>query len=193
MRLALEQLLSSDDRFALDLVVQDGEGLFEALPSREIDVAVVGWVMAKGDGRFVLDRLREMGHPLRVVVYTGAANPRIPGEVMSLGGAAFCAKTERPQHLLDVLAAVAAGRMVFPFIDIRNLTDDGLPDLTRRERDLLEALASGGTNAQLATQFGVSINTVKFHLGNLYDKLGVRSRAQAVALFLEHNPPCRAD
>ena len=133
------------------------------------------------DGRYVLEQLRAAHESLRVVVYTGVANPRVPAEVMSLGGAAFCAKTERPEHLLEVLEAVAKGRMVFPFMDVRNLLDDGLPELTERERDLLIALASGGTNAQLADQLGVSVNTVKFHLGNLYEKLNVNNRTQAVA------------
>ena len=46
------------------------------------------------------------------------------------------------------------------------------------------ALSGCRTNGQIAKEYGVSVNTVKFHLKNLYDKLAVRNRAQAVALYL---------
>ncbi|MFO1123915.1 MAG: helix-turn-helix transcriptional regulator [Methylocystis sp.] len=84
-----------------------------------------------------------------------------------------------------MLAAVAASDMVFPFVDIRKMRSDPLENLTLRERSLLSALGSGHTNSQLAKDFGVSINTIKFHLRNLFEKLEVRNRAQAIALFLE--------
>ena len=89
------------------------------------------------------------------------------------------------ERLLDVLASVAAGDMVFPFVDIRKMRSDPLENLTLRERSLLSALGSGHTNSQLAKDFGVSINTIKFHLRNLFEKLDVRNRSQAIALFLE--------
>lgn len=84
-----------------------------------------------------------------------------------------------------MLASVAAGDMVFPFVDIRKMRSDPLENLTLRERSLLSALGSGHTNSQLAKDFGVSINTIKFHLRNLFEKLDVRNRSQAIALFLE--------
>jgi len=104
---------------------------------------------------------------------------------LQLGGAGFVSKRAPPERLLDVLAAVAAGDMVFPFVDIRKMRSDPLENLTLRERSLLSALGSGHTNSQLAKDFGVSINTIKFHLRNLFEKLEVRNRAQAIALFLE--------
>ena len=54
------------------------------------------------------------------------------------------------------------------------------------ELELLAELGSGRTNAELARNLGVSVNTVKFHLRNLFDKLAVRSRAQAVQLWHEN-------
>ncbi|MEM7045875.1 MAG: LuxR C-terminal-related transcriptional regulator, partial [Pseudomonadota bacterium] len=60
---------------------------------------------------------------------------------------------------------------------------DPIETLTARERDLLERLATGLSNKALAQDLGVSINTVKFHLRNLYEKLSVASRTQAIALY----------
>jgi len=65
----------------------------------------------------------------------------------------------------------------------------GLDTLTKRERDLLASLAHGHTNAQIAKSLNISLNTVKFHLKNLYEKLSVNNRAQAVARYLAGGEP----
>ena len=83
---------------------------------------------------------------------------------MSLGAAAYCSKRRPPAELIETIADVGAGRMLFPFIDVTTLADDPLSGLTRRERELLAGLSHGRTNAQLAEDLGISINTVKFHL-----------------------------
>jgi two-component system nitrate/nitrite response regulator NarP len=80
---------------------------------------------------------------------------------------------------------VAAGKMVFPFIDVRGLQSDPIQQLTRREKALLEALANGLANKDLAREFDISTNTVKYHLSNLFEKLGVTSRTQAVAYYFK--------
>lgn len=74
--------------------------------------------------------------------------------------------------------------MVFPFMNVDAPMTEGMDALTPRERDLLSALADGQTNSQIAHDLEISLNTVKFHLKNLYEKLGVNNRAQAVARFL---------
>jgi DNA-binding NarL/FixJ family response regulator len=61
-----------------------------------------------------------------------------------------------------------------------------MPDLTRREGQVLELLAAGLTNAQIAKRLNVSANTVASHLKNLYSKLQVASRSQAVAFAMTH-------
>jgi two-component system nitrate/nitrite response regulator NarP len=75
--------------------------------------------------------------------------------------------------------------MVFPFIDVRGLQSDPIQQLTRREKALLEALANGLANKDLAREFDISTNTVKYHLSNLFEKLGVTSRTQAVAYYFK--------
>ena len=91
---------------------------------------------------------------------------------------------DQTEVLLDTIAAVAAGRMVFPYIDVRKIYDNPLTTLTRRELEVLSDLAAGRTNKQIARDLGVSLNTVKFHVRNLFQKLGVNSRGQAIALYL---------
>ena len=79
--------------------------------------------------------------------------------------------------------------MVFPFIDIRDLQADPIQSLSRKERVMLEALSKGLTNRELSKELGITTNTVKFHLSNLYEKLAVRNRAQAIAFYYSSRLP----
>ena len=180
----LKQIIARDARFRLATAVPDGRRFVAEVKRRRFDVAVIGWEMPGADGRAVLKALRELGSAPPVIVYTGAVDPSIPQQVMALGGAGFVSKSEPPAVLINTLAEVAAGRMVFPFVDVRLLNREPADVLTRREAEILAALGSGISNRDLAERFGISAHTVKFHLKNIYAKLNVTNRAQAVAVFL---------
>ena len=181
---ALKQLLSEDSRFQLLHVASSCEEFLLNTDETPIDVGVIGWIIGPCDGRIILDHINALENPARIVVYTGDEDKMVPSQVMAHGGAAFVSKKEQPEVLLDTIAAVAAGRMLFPFIDVRKIYDNPLTTLTRRELEVLADLASGRTNKQIARDLGVSLNTVKFHVRNLYQKLGVTSRSQAISLYL---------
>jgi two-component system nitrate/nitrite response regulator NarP len=184
MRAALKQLLSEDSRFALVHVASACEEFLNNIEKAPVDVGVIGWIIGPCDGRYVLDHMDASDNPPRIVVYTGDENPNTPSLVMAHGGAGFVAKSEQPGVLLDTIASVAAGRMVFPYMDVRAINQNPLSTLTRRELEVLSDLASGRTNKQIARDHGVSLNTVKFHVRNLFQKLGVNSRSQAIAMYL---------
>ncbi|MEM6732356.1 MAG: response regulator transcription factor, partial [Myxococcota bacterium] len=161
LRIALEQLFNSDARFDLVSAASNGEEFVEHVERERPDVGVVGWVMPRCDGARVLERLRSSASTSRIVVYTGDPDPYVPKQVKALGGAGFCSKSVSPETLVETVLAVAAGRSVFPFVDVSALEDDPMATLTGRERDLLAALSSGRTNAELGVELGVSVNTVK--------------------------------
>lgn len=181
---ALSHLLSADRRFELVHVASDCEGFMRNIEQEAVDVGVIGWIFGTCDGRYILDHLAALEKAPRVVVYTGDENRMVPAQVMAHGGAAFVSKSEQPPVLLDTIATVASGRMVFPFIDVRTIYENPLATLTRRELEVLADLASGRTNKQIARDLGVSLNTIKFHVRNLFQKLGVNSRSQAIAMYL---------
>ncbi len=182
----LSHLFENDDRFSLLATATDGERFMEAVVRLNFDVGIIGWDMPYMEGRAVLQAVRqlEQNPPPRIIVYTGNLSPRIPRLVMQLGGAGFCSKQEAPERLVETVLAAAEGRMVFPFMDMSSADADPLGGLTAREQELLDSLTQGRTNAQIAGDLGISLNTVKFHLKNLYGKLNVRNRAQAVARYL---------
>lgn len=180
----LRALLEADGRFNVVAVAADGERFMTAVDRLSFDVGVVGWEMPYISGASVLKLLRERERTPRIVVYTGAQDLDVPRQAMALGAAGFCHKSDPPERLVQTLVAVARGDMSFPYIDVRRLELNPLAGLTDRERELLAALAQGMTNRQLAAEFDISLNTVKFHLKNLYGKLGVDNRAQAVAKYM---------
>lgn len=181
---ALKHLLSEDGRFELTFVASNCEDFLANIEANPIEVGVIGWIIGPCDGRYILDHLNAQENAPRIIVYTGDANKIVPSQVMTHGGAAFVSKSEQPGVLLDTIAAVAAGRMVFPYIDVRSIYDNPLSTLTRREMEVLADLASGRTNKQIARDLGISLNTIKFHVRNLFQKLGVNSRGQAISMYL---------
>ncbi len=180
----LSKIFEDDQRFSIIATAADGERFMEAVERLSFDVAVIGWEMPFMSGRDVLNALKGRENPPRVIVHTGSSKPGVARQVLQLGGAGYCSKQESPQILVDTVFSVSEGRMVFPFMNMDSAPTDALDSLTPRERDLISSLSSGQTNAQIAKEHSISLNTVKFHLKNLYEKLGVNNRAQAVARFL---------
>jgi two-component system nitrate/nitrite response regulator NarP len=181
---ALKQIFSEDGRFRLVHVASGCEEFLGNAAREQIDVGVIGWIIGPCDGRFILDHINALENSPRIIVYTGHDSDAVPAQVMAHGGAAFVSKSEQAAALLDTIEAVAQGRMVFPYIDVRKIYDNPLATLTRRELEVLSDLAAGRTNKQMARDQDVSLNTIKFHVRNLFQKLGVNSRSQAIAMYL---------
>ena len=185
VRAGLQHLFENDERFDLVTVCNDGKTFLASLDDQPLDVAISGWVIEPGRGKYILDQLRGRPDAPRVIIYTGADDENIPVLAMAHGAAAFVSKREETEYLLDTAASVAAGHMVFPFVDVRRLHLNPLTTLTHREMEVLAAAATGQTTKDIAAAQGVTANTVKFHLRNVYEKLGVSNRSQAIAIYLK--------
>ena len=184
VRAGLENFVVKDGRFTIVGLYATGAALLSAMTLVPCQIAIVGWAMPDMEASEILAEVKRQKWPTRVVIYTGENSPDILRRAVKGGAWGFVSKTEDPSVLLDTVAAVARGRLSLPYIDIELLNYDPLGTLTTRERELLAALANGWTNLQIASRTGITRNTVKYHLKNLYDKLGVSNRAMAVALYL---------
>lgn len=186
---ALSELFERDKRFTLVATSKTAEGFLESCLRVPVDIGIIDWTIPQLGAERLLSILRDRPDAPRVIVYSGSADPDVPRRAMAAGAAAFLSRDAPEQQLLDVAASVAAGRMVFPFMDVRSLKRDPRDSLTEREKTLLAALAKGRTNTELAAELDISINTVKFHLRNLYEKLGLNNRSQAIAFFYANAAP----
>ncbi len=184
VRAGLKDFITRDARFDVSGSVATGAEFLKLTEAQAADIAIIGWALPDMSGAEVLSTLKRRHAATRVIVYTGEPGKDVLRQSVRLGAWGFISKSDEPSVLLDAVAAVARGRMSLPYVDLQTLTRDPLGELTARERELLVALANGWTNLQIASRIGISRNTVKYHLKNLYDKLGVSNRAMAVALYM---------
>ena len=180
---AMSEKFSADTRFSLVSTVANAENLIATVMRVQVHLAITSWSLPQLGAEKVIQILRD--HPMapKILVYSQNQTKDVPRRSMVAGAAGYCGKNQTVDELVDTAIAVAAGKMVFPFMDLRDLQSDPLFLLTKRERVILQSLAAGLTNKELAAEFNVSINTVKFHLSNLYEKLVIRNRSQAIAFY----------
>ena len=183
MLAALSDFIDRDKGFSLVATAASAEGLLAAVTRVPVMVGLIDWNLPVMGGERLLDTLRLKPAPPRMIVYGAPDEPEILRRAMAAGAAGFSPRHQSPEELLAMARAVARGQMMFPFVDVRELTRDPAAALTLRERTLLAALARGLDNKSLARELGISVNTVKFHLRNLYEKLNLGSRAQAIAFY----------
>lgn len=182
MLTAMAEIFEKDPRFSLVATSSTAEGFLGTVMRMPVQVGVIDWNLPALGGARLIDILRTQPKAPKLVVYAddSADTPR---KALASGAAGFVARSESVDRLLETCVAVAKGQMVFPFLDIRSLQKDPIEQLSPRERTLLEALSRGLTNRELAKEFDISANTVKFHLSNLFDKLSVKNRTQAIAFY----------
>ena len=178
----MSDIFDRDPRFSLVATTATAEGFLGMVMRVPVEIGVIDWQLPVLGGAKLVEILREQENAPRLVVY-GDDTPALPRLAMTAGAAGFAPRSGDVEVLLSTCIQVAAGKMVFPFLDIRALQNDPIQQLSRRERMILEALSKGLTNRELSAELGISINTVKFHLSNLFDKLSVRNRAQAIAFY----------
>lgn len=179
---AMAEVFERHPRFSLIATASTAEGFLGTAMRVPAQVGVIDWNLPALGGAKLLEVLRAQERAPRMVVYADQGSDAHLS-AMAAGAAGFVSRSGAVETLLETCAAVASGRMVFPFVDVRKLQNDPLKSLSPRETRMLEALATGLTNRELSSELGITTNTVKFHLSNLYDKLSVKNRAQAIAFY----------
>lgn len=179
---ALSEVFDRDIRFSLLSTSATAEGFLSTVTRIPAQVGIIEWSLPVMGGARLMELLRDEPAAPRIVVYGDQASEAHLG-ALGAGAAGFVPRSGAVETLLETCLAVAHGKMVFPYLDVRDLQKNLLQSLSRREADMLEALSKGLTNRELSRELGISANTVKFHLSNLYDKLSVKSRAQAIAYY----------
>lgn len=182
---ALSEVFEKDRRFSVVATSSTAEGFLGAVMRVPVRVGVIDWNIPQLGGQKLAEVLRDQEGAPRLVVYADDPTGAVTLKAMAAGAAGFVDRKSPVDRLLETCVEVAAGKMVFPFVDVRGLQADPIHQLTRREKALLEALANGLANKDLAREFDISTNTVKYHLSNLFDKLGVSSRTQAIAYYFK--------
>jgi DNA-binding NarL/FixJ family response regulator len=143
-----------------------------------------------GDGVAAIGELRELRPSLQVVVLTASAADHVLVEAIEAGASGFVSKTRGIAEVTSAVRAAARGEALISAEMLARLlprlTRTGAgqrhPDLTDREREVLNLLADGLTNAAIAERLVVSVHTVRNHISNLSTKLGAHSKLEALSI-----------
>jgi two-component system, NarL family, nitrate/nitrite response regulator NarL len=176
------------DDLELVATCRNGAEALERIRTEAPDVAVLDLRMPRLDAAGILGALAEEGTACRVLVLSFHVGGEAVHECLSLGAAGYIPKDADRAEICDAIRAIAAGRTVLSSeaqaamateLAQRRSAPPSL--LSARESEVLSMLASGASAPDIAAQLHLSTATVKTHLHNLYEKLGVSDRAAAVA------------
>ncbi|BCJ38683.1 DNA-binding response regulator [Actinocatenispora thailandica] len=196
VRAGLAAVLGAESDMTVVGEAADGAEVLPLVRSTRPDVVLMDVRMPDVDGiqatRSLVDRFDD---PPRILVVTTFENDDYVYEALRAGAAGFLLKRARPDEIVQAVRTVARGdSLLFPAA-IRTLAgrsaETGGGDrlaaakLTGREGEVLRLMARGLSNAEIATELYLGVETVKTHVGNILAKLAARDRTQAVILAYE--------
>lgn len=170
----------------------DGREAIQMVTAARPDVVILDLAMPGLGGLDTLPRLREAAPRTAILVFTMHANAAYVSAAMRAGARGYLLKSAGQGELLAAVRAVHAGHgylqpeITGPLIR-RIVADERVAErstITAREAQILEAVADGRGNKEIAAAIGIAEDTVKTHLRRLFEKLGASDRAQAVAIAL---------
>ena len=173
-----------------------GDEAVRVLPAIAPDVVLMDQVMPMLDGIAATERLSRRLPATKFVILTSLVEPDLVRRAMAAGARGFLLKTASARELVAMIRNVHAGRRVLDadatdaLFEAPKARSPG-GDLTPRERELLALMARGCNNQEIATGLAIGLPTVKFHVTNIFGKLGVDNRVDAVLTALKHKlvPP----
>jgi DNA-binding NarL/FixJ family response regulator len=169
-----------------DIVVvgqaDSGEKVLPLVGQLGPDVVLLDVRMPGLDGLTVLEQLRRRYPSIAVVMFSGIEDTALVRACLERGAAAFVLKHVDPRDLAAAVRQVVSG-VIFRPLDLLGSARENASEqtgLSKRELSILDALQSGGSNRDIAAGLFLAEQTVKFHLTNIYRKLGVSTRTEAL-------------
>jgi len=201
IRDGLRTLLAADPLFEVVGEASNGQALLDQLPTVAADVVLLDLNMPVLDGLATTHRLREEYPHLRILLLSMMTHERTIGEALAAGAHGYVLKNADKYEVVAALQGVAAGkRFLCSEIGLglleKLLLQEPRPpalgispgvSLTHREREILQLVASGLTNQEIADQLFTSKRTVESHRQNLLEKTGARNTPALVKYAMEHD------
>jgi NarL family two-component system response regulator LiaR len=169
----------------------DGAEAVTMVSLHKPDVVLMDLMMPGVDG---ITATREIHHKfpqVKVIALTSFSEQNMVQGALQAGAAGYLQKNVTAVELANAIRSAHAGRMTLSAeaaqVLAQSVTQPHLPgnELTERERDVLKCMVEGLNNNEIAERLIVSLGTVKFHISNIFQKLGVDSRVEAVKLSIE--------
>jgi DNA-binding NarL/FixJ family response regulator len=186
----LRALLATDDRLRVVAEASTGAGAISAVASSAPDVVLMDVSMPGIDGVEATRRIVDAAPHVAIVVLTMRDDDGTVFAALRAGARGYLLKGAPRGELLRAIHAAAAGEALFgPAIARRMMAYFGrpapaaappFPELSAREREILELVAAGRSNPEIATSLGIAPKTIRNHVSAIFAKLQVRDRAEAI-------------
>lgn len=172
---------------------QNGVEAIEFCKSHEVDIVLMDIVMPLMDGSEATRRILELGNPIKIIILTSFHEQDLVQEALNAGATSYLLKNVTAEELAAAIRAADKGQSILSpeatealIQAARKGTKAGF-DLTDRERDVLVLLVNGSSNREISEHLSIGIATVKYHLANIFSKLGAKNRVEAVTIAIENN------
>lgn len=184
VRSGLAAILSVERDFEVVGEAADGREAVKMVKRLSPDVVLMDLMMPEMNGDEATAAIVALKVPTKVLLLTTYGTAEEIGRALSSGAAGALLKTVSKQELFAAVRKVAAGERVIG-ADIAVGEEKETVDLSPRQREVLESVTRGLSNADIALQLGISPSAVKLYLSTVFEKLGAASRAEAVAIALK--------
>jgi DNA-binding NarL/FixJ family response regulator len=192
VRRGLEQLLATVDDIELAGVAADGVAATVQVDAVDPDVVLMDLSMPEVDGIEATRRIVSAHPDLPIVALTSFSDRQRILDVLDAGARGYVLKHASPDELLGAIRAAVGGDVPLDPKAARVLLERAAapptPQLSEREEEVLRLVAQGLPNKHIARRLGIAERTVKAHLTNVFQRLGVTDRTQAALWAREHLP-----
>ena len=195
-RSGVEALLSATPSMELAASAANGADAVDIALQQQPDVVLMDLHMPQLNGIEATERIVTSSPHIRVLVLTMMEDDESVFAAVRAGARGYLLKGARRAEIVRAIEAVGAGEVIFGPAVAERVTSyfrrvhagpaaDVFPQLTDREREILALIAAGRENSEIAKQLGLSTKTVRNHSSNIFMKLQVAHRAQAIVLARE--------
>ena len=193
VRSGLEDFIFAYDWMEAIGEAENGVEAVEFCAAHEVDVVLMDMVMPMMDGSEATRRILALGKPVQIIVLTSFHEQDLVQQALKAGAISYLLKNVSAEELAAAIQAAHKGRSILApeataaLIQFTRQRPGIGFDLTKREREVLALLVDGLSNLEISEQLSIGMATTKYHLTNIFTKLGAKNRVEAATIALEHN------
>ena len=194
LREAMSLMIQFTENYQLVSAFENAEEAIEKLPEFDVDAILMDINLPGDSGIECVKKLKAMFPKLLFLMCTSYEDDDKIFQSLKAGASGYILKTDGPVKIINALDELFEGgspmtssiaRKVVASFSKVNINDANVETLTLREKEILDSLARGKMNKEVANELEISIGTVRKHIQHIYEKLHVNTRVEAVNLYLK--------
>ncbi|MCL4528080.1 MAG: response regulator transcription factor [Chloroflexi bacterium] len=191
VRSGLSKFLKVYKDFQLVAEASDGKEAVQMVSLHKPDIVLMDLMMPEVDGVAATREIHQKYPKVKVIALTSFSEQNMVQGALQAGAIGYLQKNVTASELANAIRSACAGKMTLSPEATQALAQSAaqpqIPgnQLTDRERDVLKCIVEGLNNQEIAEQLVISLGTVKFHISNIFQKLSVDSRVEAVKVAIE--------